>query len=71
MPISTYLGIVEQGQIRLCEGVSLPENARVYVVLPDSTTPPQAVVRSPRLADPTQAAEFEKQVIEVEADANL
>ena len=71
MAILTIEGIVENGQIRLRENVTLPEHTRVYVVIPDVETAPQAHVNSPRLVHPEQAADFAKQIIEVSADAEL
>ncbi len=71
MAISTFEGIVENGQIRLRDDVSLPEHARVYVVIPDFEAVPQAHVYSPRLAHPQQAADFAKQIVEVDADDGL
>ena len=71
MPILTLEGIVENGQIRLRDQVTLPEHTKVYVVIPDVETVPQAHVYSPRLVHPEQAADFAKQVLEVSADAEL
>lgn len=36
MSVTTYQGTVENGQVRLAEDVRLPENARVYVIVPDA-----------------------------------
>lgn len=72
MSISAFEGIVENGQIRLRDNVTLPEKTRVYVVIPDiEATPQKARVYSPRLVHPEQADDFAKQVIEVSADAGL
>lgn len=71
MAILTVEGVVENGQIRLRDNVVLPENTKVYVVIPDVETPPPAHIYSPRLAHPKQAPDFVKQVIEVTADAEL
>jgi hypothetical protein len=35
MPVTTFSGTVEDGQVRLAENVRLPEKAKVYVVVPD------------------------------------
>ena len=35
MPVTTFSGTVEGGQVKLAADVQLPENARVYVVVPD------------------------------------
>jgi hypothetical protein len=71
MAIPTFEGIVEDGRIRLHDDVTLPENTKVYVVIPDLDTAQQSQVRSPRLAYPEQAGDFAKQVIEVPTDARL
>jgi hypothetical protein len=71
LSLLTIEGIVENGQIRLRENVTLPEHTKVYVVIPDVETAPQAHVYSPRLVHPEQAADFAKQIIEVSADAEL
>jgi hypothetical protein len=64
MGVLTVEGVVENGQIRLREGVTLPEKTKVYVVVPEADAPPRACVYSPGLARPEQAAEFTKEVIE-------
>ena len=35
MSVTTYQGKVENGQIRLTGNIHLPENAKVYVIVPD------------------------------------
>lgn len=71
MAILTFEGVVENGRIRLRDNVTLPERSKVYVVIPDEGTAPQARIYSPRLAHPEQAADFVKQIIEVSPDAGL
>lgn len=71
MAVSTFHGVVKNGQIRLHENVTLPENTEVYVVIPDFESLPRARVHSPRLAHPEQAADFVKQIIPVADDAQL
>ena len=71
MAILALEGVVENGRIRLPDDVTLPEHTKVYVVIPEVETVPQAYVYSPRLVHPEQAADFAKQVIEVSADAEL
>ena len=71
MTISTFEAIVENGQIRLREEVTLPEKTKVYVIVPDLEAVPKAHVYTPRLVRPDQAGDFAKQVIEVSADAGL
>jgi uncharacterized lipoprotein YbaY len=55
MSNQTIKGIVENGKIRLTENVALPEGAKVLVRLADSS---QIAIRTPRLANPSQAADF-------------
>ena len=69
MTISTYEGIVEKGKIRLKVGVKLPENARVYVVVPDLQVEKTARVITPHLANPVLASEFKMEVREDDANA--
>jgi hypothetical protein len=71
MAILTVEGVVENGQIRLRDNVVLPENTKVYVVIPDVETVPPSRIYSPRLVHPEQAPDFAKQVLEVAADAEL
>ncbi len=71
MAVSTFEGVVENGQIRLPESITLPDRTRVYVVIPDFETTRQAHVHSPRLVHPEQAADFAKEVFEVADDARL
>jgi broad specificity polyphosphatase/5'/3'-nucleotidase SurE len=35
MSVTTYQGVVENGRVRLAGDIRLPENAKVYVVVPD------------------------------------
>ncbi len=72
MLVTAIEGVVENGKIRLREELSLAENTRVYVIVADlhaTPTPPQ--IRTPRLADTKQAADFRKQVMEIPLDAQL
>lgn len=71
MSVITFEGIVENGRIRLREPLTLPDQTKVYVVVPDVQAPPKPRIASPRLADPARAGEFAKQVSEVPPDANL
>ena len=71
MTISTFEGIIKNGQIRLRNNVTLPENSRVYIIIPDFEATPKARVSSPRLVHPEQAADFAKKIVEVSADAEL
>ncbi len=69
MKVVTYEAVVENGRVQLPPGVTLPEKATVYVVVPGMTAQREAHFRSPRLADRVQAARFELEVIEEGEDA--
>ena len=71
MKETTYEATVENGQVRLPESVSLPEHAKVFVIVP--AVGERAVVRvgSPRLARPEDACDFEMDVAEESPDAGL
>lgn len=40
MTVTTFQGVVENGQIRLANDVRLPESATVYVVVPNAEAEP-------------------------------
>ncbi|HEX3035860.1 MAG TPA: hypothetical protein VHT73_12165 [Thermodesulfobacteriota bacterium] len=63
MKVTTFEGVVENGQIRLPANVRLPEKAKVYVVIPDVEVETVAYIGSPRLVHPEQSADFKKEVI--------
>ena len=71
MKVTTYEGIVENGQIKLSEAVRLPERTRVYVIVPASESRPRFHIASPRLTHPQEAADFVKDVTEGPEDAHL
>lgn len=71
MGVTTLEGVVENGQIRLPATIRLPEKAKVYVIIPDMEVKSIPNLSSPRLVHPEQAADFEKQVVEDNGDANL
>jgi hypothetical protein len=71
MKVTTFEGVVENGQIRLPANVRLPEKAKVYVVIPDAEVEVVAYIGSPRLAHPEQAADFKKEVVKDIQDADL
>lgn len=60
MTLTTYEGIVEKGRVRLKAGVRLPENAKVYVIVPEAETKKKNIARvpTPRLVHRKQASEF-------------
>ncbi len=71
MGVVTLEGIVKHGQIQLKTNVRLPEQTKVYVVVPDVQIEQRARIFSPRLAHPEQAVDFEMQVIEESPDASV
>jgi hypothetical protein len=71
MRIITIEGVVEHGQIRLKSDIQLPDNTKVYVVVPGMQVQQIASVVSPRLAHPEQAADFELEIVEEPADASV
>ncbi|HQU46188.1 MAG TPA: hypothetical protein VNH11_18350 [Pirellulales bacterium] len=71
MSVTTVEGTVENGQVRLPADVRLPENAKVYVVVPGVEERTTLYMGSPRLARPEQAADFEKEVLVESPDAGL
>ena len=67
MSVMALEGYVKDGQIRLIDSATLPEKAKVYVVVTDA--PPRASrIWSPRLADPRQIEEFSMEVTELSKD---
>jgi hypothetical protein len=71
MPIVTLEGVVEHGQIKLKTSLLLPENTKVYVVIPDLRVEQSARLVSPRLRYPAQAADFQMEVVEGPSDAAI
>lgn len=67
---TTVQARVENGQIKLPDDVRLPENALVYVVIPDAAKPISRIA-GPRLLNPEQAADFELEVVEGACDAGV
>ena len=63
MAVTTYEGVVEKGKIRLKAGVKLPENVKVYVIVPDLQPQKKTPrVLTPRLVHRKQAADFKMKV---------
>jgi len=71
MSVVTLEGIVEHGQIRLTGDVRLPDNTKVYVVVPGMEIERVARIASPRLAHPEQAADFTMEIVEEATDASV
>jgi hypothetical protein len=67
MKTVAYEGVVERGTIRLQPPAKLPENTRVYVLVPGDETAtegPTPQIRGPRLVNPADYEELRKVVIE-------
>jgi len=71
MNVVAYEAVVENGQIRLPPEARLPENAKVYVVVPGVAGRLAAHIYSPRLLHPEQTADFIKEVIQENPDAEI
>ncbi len=73
MAVTTYEGVVEKGKIRLKAGVKLPENAKVYVIVPDLKMEKQKVVQilTPRLVHREDAARFKMTVTKEKPNARI
>lgn len=67
---TSYEAIVVNGQIRLPEGLRLPDNSTVIVVVPAKPPMHSARIASPRLARPEQATDFQMTVEET-SDAGV
>ena len=64
MAVTTYEGVVEKGKIRLKSDVKLPENIKVYVVVPEWQIEKKKTARvlTPRLVHRKQASDFKMKV---------
>ncbi len=64
MAVTTYEGVVEKGKIRLKSGVKLPENLKVYVVVPELQAEKKKTARvpTPRLVHRKQVSDFKMKV---------
>jgi len=71
MSVLTLEGIIEHGQIRLKTHVSLPDNTKVYVVVPGIAVEQGAHIFSPPLARPEGAADFKMEVVEEDSHASV
>ncbi len=71
MSVLTFEGVVENGQIRLRSNIRLPDQTKVFVIVPDVQVEHVVHVFSPRLAHPEQATDFIMEVTEVPSDASV
>lgn len=63
MNVATFEAVVVNGQIKLPDNLHLPEQTRVYVVVPGIRESAAIRLMSPRLAHPEQARDFQKTII--------
>jgi hypothetical protein len=71
LSVVTLEVVVEDGLIRLPSNIRLPDQTKVYVVIPGMQVQRAGRIASPRLARPEQAADFVLEVSEAEADAGV
>jgi hypothetical protein len=69
--LATYEGVVENGHVILPPTAEIPENTRVYVLVPDGDAQRTPRIASPRLVHLEQAKDFKMEVIEGAGDADL
>jgi len=62
MSVTTFEGVIENGQIRLPAGIVLPERKIVYNIVPGNDAPLERAQSGFRLANPADAAKFEMKV---------
>lgn len=66
MAKTTYQGVIENGRLRLEDGVSLPDQTRVLVVVLEREGSGVPQLTSPRLARREDARRFELKFVEDE-----
>jgi hypothetical protein len=64
MSVTTYEVTVENGQIQLPEHIQLPENAKIYIVVPNVKTPKVAHVNTPHPVQPQQQVNFTQEILD-------
>lgn len=62
MSVTTFEGVIENGQIRLPAGVVLPERKIVYIIVPENDAPLERAQAGFRLANMADAEKFEMKV---------
>jgi len=72
MGVMALEGIVDHGIIRLTSTVHLPDNTKVYVIVPGIHVERSiARVFSPHLAHPEQAEDFRREIVAETPDAGV
>jgi hypothetical protein len=69
--LATYEGVVENGHVTLPPNADIPDQTRVYVLVPDADAKRIPRVLSPRLVHPDQAKDFVKEVLEDTTDVGV
>ncbi len=64
MAIKAYEGIIKNGRVELESDIPLPDETRVYVIIPEARVVGIARVTGPRLAHSDEAVDFEMEVAE-------
>jgi hypothetical protein len=67
MKVVSFEGLIENGCIHVPAGVLVPENAKVYVVVPglyEDEVQRAVHIPNPRLVHPEQASDFVKKVVD-------
>jgi len=62
----TYEAIIEHGEVKLPEAVTLPEHAKVYVIVPGDEDRLASRIQTPRLLRPEQVSDFAMEILEGE-----
>jgi len=71
MKVTTYEAMVENGQIKLADAVSLPEHTKVFVIVPALEPLAKYRIASPRLVHPEQISDFALKVVEEPDDGGV
>jgi hypothetical protein len=71
MKVTTYEATVRDGSIVLPEDANIPNDTRVYVVVPAVDDVERVRVMSPRLAHREDAADFTMKVVFEDEDARI
>lgn len=72
MSVVTYEAVLEDGQIKLPAGVQLPNQGKVFIVVPSAEQDSRSArIASPRLVRREDAQAFRMEVSEDPTDARL
>lgn len=71
MKVTTYEGTVRQGCVVLPDDAMIPDNSRVYVIVPASSDEARVRILSPRLVHRDEVVDFTMQVEREGDDARV